>query len=45
LREDYPELDNALLLCVTETKEQSDLDRYAHAMQSALAQKQRITTA
>jgi glycine dehydrogenase subunit 1 len=45
LSEDYPELDNALLLCVTETKEQSDLDRYVQAMQSALAQMQRIAAA
>jgi len=42
---DYPELDNAMLVCVTETKDQSDIDRYAHAMQTALAQLQRAAAA
>jgi len=45
LGHDYPELDNAVLLCVTETKELSDLDRYAQAMQSVLAQMQRAAAA
>jgi glycine dehydrogenase subunit 1 len=45
LSHDYPELDNAVLVCVTETKDHCDLDRYAHAMQSALAQMQRAAAA
>lgn len=33
----YPQLDNAILFCATETKTEADLDRYAQAMQVALS--------
>lgn len=33
LSKDYPELGNAILVCVTETKTEADLDRYATQMQ------------
>jgi glycine dehydrogenase subunit 1 len=33
LSRDYPELGNAILVCATETKTQSDLDKYAQQMQ------------
>ena len=36
LKRDYPELGDALLLCATETKLDSDLDRYASALAEAL---------
>jgi glycine dehydrogenase subunit 1 len=36
LSRDYPQLDNALLLCVTETKSAQDLDHYAQSLQSIL---------
>lgn len=36
LGEDYPELGDALLVCVTETKTDADLDKFAHALASAL---------
>ena len=32
LGEEYPELDNALLVCATETKTEEDLDRFAAAL-------------
>jgi glycine dehydrogenase subunit 1 len=32
---DYPQLGNALLVCVTETKTQSDLEAYAAALAEA----------
>ena len=33
----YPQLGNALLLCVTETKTEADLDRYVDGLRQALA--------
>jgi glycine dehydrogenase subunit 1 len=36
LGEDYPELDDALLVCATETKTHADLDVFAAAMADAL---------
>lgn len=36
LGEDYPELDDALLVCATETKTQADIDFFASAMADAL---------
>jgi len=33
LTEDYPELGNAILVCATETKSESDIDAYAEALQ------------
>ena len=42
---DYPELGNALLVCATETKDESDLDRYAQKLRAALAPVQRTATA
>jgi glycine dehydrogenase subunit 1 len=36
LSHDYPELGDALLVCVTETKTQADIDAYVQALQSAL---------
>jgi len=33
---DYPDLGNALLVCVTETKNDADLDAYASALKEAL---------
>ena len=36
LGEDYPELDDALLVCATETKTQADIDFFASAMAGAL---------
>ena len=36
LGEHYPELGNALLICVTETKTEADLDAYATALSSIL---------
>lgn len=36
LGEDYPELGDALLVCVTETKTDADLDKFAYAMAAAL---------
>ncbi|MDN5924698.1 MAG: aminomethyl-transferring glycine dehydrogenase subunit GcvPA [Xanthomonadales bacterium] len=36
LGEDYPELEDALLVCVTETKTDADLDQFAQALASAL---------
>ncbi len=36
LSRDYPELGDALLVCATETKTDSDLETYAAALQSAL---------
>ncbi|OGT88779.1 MAG: hypothetical protein A2298_01305 [Gammaproteobacteria bacterium RIFOXYB2_FULL_38_6] len=32
LSTDYPELGNALLICVTETKSEKDLDNYVNAI-------------
>ena len=32
----YPELDNAILVCATETKTEADLERYASGLDSAL---------
>jgi len=32
----YPELDNAILVCATETKTEADLERYATSLDSAL---------
>ncbi|OOG24791.1 glycine dehydrogenase (aminomethyl-transferring) [Thioalkalivibrio denitrificans] len=37
LGEDFPELDDLLLVCATETKTEADLDRYAEVMKAALA--------
>ncbi|HZP67864.1 MAG TPA: aminomethyl-transferring glycine dehydrogenase subunit GcvPA [Rudaea sp.] len=37
LGEEYPELENALLVCATETKTDADLDRFAVALKRALA--------
>jgi glycine dehydrogenase subunit 1 len=36
LGEDYPELDDALLVCATETKTRADLDLFAAQMADAL---------
>ncbi len=35
----YPELDNVLLVCATETKTDADIDAYVHAMQDILQSK------
>jgi glycine dehydrogenase subunit 1 len=45
LRELYPELGNALLVCVTETKNDSDLSRYAQSLHNSLSQMQRAAAA
>ena len=45
LRELYPELGDALLVCVTETKNDSDLTRYAQSMHNTLSQMQRAAAA
>jgi glycine dehydrogenase subunit 1 len=45
LSRDYPELGDALLVCVTETKTQADIDGYVHALQSTLGQMQRAAAA
>jgi glycine dehydrogenase subunit 1 len=45
LSRDYPELGDALLVCATETKTQADIDGYADALQSTLAQMQRAASA
>ena len=37
LADEYPDLGNALLVCVTETKTDADLDRFADALAAALA--------
>jgi len=37
LKKHYPELGNALLVCVTETKSQADLDDYCQALSHALS--------
>jgi glycine dehydrogenase subunit 1 len=37
LNEDYPELGNALLVCVTETKNNADLDKYVKNLREVLA--------
>jgi glycine dehydrogenase subunit 1 len=37
LGEEYPEYENALLVCATETKTDADLDRFAHALARALS--------
>ena len=37
LGEEYPEFENALLVCATETKTDADLDRFAHSLARALA--------
>lgn len=37
LGEDYPELGDALLVCVTETKNAADLDRYVDALRTFLS--------
>jgi glycine dehydrogenase subunit 1 len=39
LHEVYPELDNALLICVTETKTDEDLKNYVQALQEILSEK------
>jgi len=36
LGEEYPEFENALLVCATETKTDADLDRFAHALAHVL---------
>ncbi len=36
LGEEFPEFENALLVCATETKTDADLDRFAHALARAL---------
>jgi glycine dehydrogenase subunit 1 len=36
LGDEFPELENALLVCATETKTDADLDRFAHALARAL---------
>jgi len=38
LQAHYPELGEALLLCATETKSETDIDHYARALRHALAQ-------
>ncbi len=38
LSDDYPVLNNCLLVCVTETKTESDIEKYAQALESALQQ-------
>jgi glycine dehydrogenase subunit 1 len=45
LSNEYPELADALLVCVTETKNASDLDRYAHTLESSLTQVPRTAAA
>ena len=45
LSSDYPELGNALLVCVTETKNDSDLSRYAQSLHNSLSQMQRAAAA
>ncbi len=37
LKEEYPELDDALLVCATETKSDSDLEQFASALESVLS--------
>ena len=37
LADEYPELDNALLVCATETKTDTDLERYKDALASVTA--------
>ena len=37
LSADYPELENGLLVCATETKTETDLDHYASALSKALS--------
>jgi len=37
LREHYPELGNAILVCTTETKTAADLERYARCLSAALS--------
>jgi len=37
LGEEYPEYEKALLVCATETKNDSDLDRFAYALARALS--------
>jgi glycine dehydrogenase subunit 1 len=37
LRSYYPELGDAILVCTTETKSATDLDRYARSLGGALA--------
>ena len=36
LGRDYPELENILLVCATETKTEEDLDQYISALQASL---------
>ncbi|MDH5544577.1 MAG: aminomethyl-transferring glycine dehydrogenase subunit GcvPA [Gammaproteobacteria bacterium] len=36
LEDEYPELENAILVCATETKSQADIDSFVDAIQSAL---------
>ncbi len=36
LTNDYPEIENALLICATETKTKDDLDQYARAMNAVI---------
>ncbi|KZX85523.1 hypothetical protein A3715_28120 [Oleiphilus sp. HI0009] len=38
----YPELGNAILFCATETKTQTDLDKYRDAMQQALLETEAV---
>lgn len=40
LKNDYPELGEALLVCATETKTDADLDRYADALRTILGEHQ-----
>jgi len=37
LSKDFPELENALLICATETKTEEDIDQYASSLQEVLA--------
>ena len=37
LQQDYPELENCLLVCATETRTEEDLDKYATSLQRVLA--------
>ena len=41
---DYPELGNSLLICVTETKTNADLDHYAAALQQILSDSKRTAS-